>query len=255
MPGNVVEYADGAGMQEQGKKTGVEKNPQSSFLFWKTGFVGIVLVVSGAFFLLMNFRIIPESGDLNNRVIGVLFFITGIIFTFFQGGGGGLFWFLIPGGVSFTLAIITLIAGFDQLFSLMNLGFFCLGLAVTFLLIFLLRKTAWWALLPAGALAGVSAWITLATVQTQVGFHPVALVFFVGLSFLAIYLFSVQKRRMRWSLFTGTLIVAAAVLYYFIIVFLQFSLFWSILLVVIGIALPFVVRFFESRARKRVGRE
>jgi len=89
-------------MEELKKKIMADKNPQDNFLFWKTGFVGVVLVLCGLFFLLMNFKLIPESGDLNNRVLGVLLFISGIVFTFFQGGGGGLFWFLIPAGVSFT---------------------------------------------------------------------------------------------------------------------------------------------------------
>jgi hypothetical protein len=240
-------------MTEREKKSAAEKNPQDMFLFWKTGFVGVVLILSGVFFFLMNFKVIPESGDLNNRVLGVIFFITGLVFTFFQGGGRGLFWFLIPAGVAFTIAIITLIVGIDQLFSLLNLGFFCLGLSITFLLIFLLRKTEWWALLPSGALAGVCAWIVVATLQPPVGFHPAVFGFFVGLSFLAIYLFSVQKSRMRWALFTGSLIASASLLYYFIIVFLPFTLFWAILLVAAGAALPFVVMFFEKRARKREG--
>ncbi|MBN2353839.1 MAG: hypothetical protein JXD23_14795 [Spirochaetales bacterium] len=237
-------------MEELKKKIMADKNPQDSFLFWKTGFVGIVLVLCGIFFLLMNFRIIPESGDLNNRVLGVLLFITGIVFTFFQGGGGGLFWFLIPAGVSFTVGIITLIVGIDQLFSIVNLGFFCLGLAVTFLLIFLLRKTAWWALLPAGALAGICAWIMLALVQPAIGFHPPALIFFVGLSFLSVYFFSVQKHKMRFALFTGLIIVTAAMLYYFIVIFYVFTLFWAILLVAAGIVFPFAILFFEKRAKR-----
>jgi hypothetical protein len=236
-------------MDELKKKISADRNPQNSFLFWKTGFVGVVLILCGVFFLLMNFKIIPESGDLNNRVLGVLFFITGIVFTFFQGGGGGLFWFLIPAGVSFTVGIITLVVGIDQLFSLVNLGFFCLGLAVTFLLIFLLRKTAWWALLPSGALAGIWAWIMLALLQPAIGVHPAAFVFFVGVSFIAIYLFSVQKHKMRFALFTGLLIVTAGALYYFIVIFHQFTLFWAILLVASGILFPFAVMLFDKREK------
>jgi len=140
--------------------------------------------------------------------------------------------------------------GIDQLFSVVNLGFFCLGLAVTFLLIFLLRKTAWWALLPAGVLAGICAWIMLALIQPAIGFHPAALIFFVGLSFIAIYLFSVQKHKMRFALFTGLLIVTAAVLYYFIVIFYVFTLFWAILLVAAGVVFPFSVLLFEKRAKR-----
>jgi hypothetical protein len=142
--------------------------------------------------------------------------------------------------------------GIDQLFSLVNLGFFCLGLSITFLLIFLLRKTEWWALLPSGALAGICAWIMLAILQPAIGFHPPALIFLVGLSFIAIYLFSVQRHKMRFALFTGLLIVTAALLYYFIVIFHEFTLFWAILLVAAGITFPFAVIFFEKRTKRYV---
>jgi hypothetical protein len=237
-------------MKELEKSAGPEKNAQDTFLFWKTGFVGIALILSGLFFLFTNF-ILAESEDLSSRYIGIFFFIAGIIFAFFQGGGRGLFWFIIPGGVAFTSGIITVVFGIYQLFSLLTLIFFCFGLAVTFLLIFLLRKTAWWALLPAGALAGVSAWISLATVQSQIGFHPVALIFFIGVAFLAIYFFSVQKSKMWFALITGLIIVAFAVFYYLLIIFHEYTLFWAVLLVCGGIIFPFAVHFIEKRAKKK----
>ena len=38
-----------------------------------------------------------------------------------------------------------------------------------------------------------------------IGWHPVAPLLFLGISFLVIWLYSVQKQRMRWSLLVGAL--------------------------------------------------
>ncbi|HEQ71269.1 MAG TPA: hypothetical protein ENN69_02170 [Spirochaetia bacterium] len=230
-----------------------EINIQNEFIFWKTGFVGISLILTGLFFLLINFSIIPVSGELHNRVLGILFFIMGIIFAFFQGGGGGLFWFIIPGGVSFTIGIITVIVGLDRLFTLFAFSIFCLGLAVTFLLVFLLRKREWWALLPAGALLGVSAWIWLAQAQPIIGYHPVALLFCTGNAFFAVYFFSVQRVKMRFALFTGMLVVAVSVFYYVILLFNEMTLLWPILLVIAGGLFPVAVGLIEKRIKKNDG--
>lgn len=227
------------------------KNVQDTFIFWKTGFVGVALILSGVFFLLINFQVIPVSGEIHNRVLSILFFIIGIVFAFFQGAGRGLFWLIIPAGVAFTIGIITVIDGIDNLFSVFALSIFCLGLAVTFLLVFLLRKTEWWALLPAGALTGISAWIFLSSIQPVIGFHPVALIFFVGTAFVAIYFFSVQKKKMRFALITGLIIVGSAIIYYFIVVFNEYVLLWPILLVALGILFPFAFNIIEKKIRKK----
>lgn len=221
------------------------------FIFWKTGFVGVALILSGIFFLLVNFAVLPVNSLIHNRVLSILFFIIGLLFAFFQGASARFFWLLIPAGCAFTIGVITAIVGIDNLLSLFAFSIFCLGLAITFSLVFFWRKKEWWALLPAGSLLGITAWISVAQVQIQLGYHPAVFIFFVGLSFLAIYFFSFQKKKMRFALLTGLILCVIAIFYYFIVVFNEIALLWPILLIALGIVFPLIVNLVEKRLRKR----
>jgi hypothetical protein len=226
----------------------------NKLFFWRTGFVGAALILSGIFFLLTNFSVIPPVGQATDRVIGILFFVTGIIFAFFQGRGGGLFWFIIPAGVAFTFGSFTLVLGISKIFSFTAASMLGIGLGTTFLIVFLLQKAQWWALLPTGGLYGISLWIIMSSVQTQIGFHPVFLLLCIGISFLCIYFFSVQRIKMRFALYTGIIIILCAVIYYFLIFFIEYKLFWAIFLIILGIFIP--VLFFiinkKSENEKRI---
>jgi hypothetical protein len=220
-----------------------------NFFFWRTGFVGSALILSGIFFLLTNFSVIPPVGQATDRVIGLLFFITGIVFAFFQGRGGGLFWFIIPAGVAFTLGTVILIAGFQNIISYFAASVLAFGFGTTFVIIFLLQKAQWWALLPAGSLYGISFWIWINTLQPRLGYHPVFLILCVGISFLCVYLFSVQKNIMRFALYTGAVITICGLIYYFVISFSEYMLFWAILLIITGAAIPAVLLVINKRLK------
>ena len=45
------------------------------------------MIVSGVFFLLVNFKLIPASDFVVPRVLGILFIMIGLIFLFFSGRG------------------------------------------------------------------------------------------------------------------------------------------------------------------------
>ncbi|HYW82018.1 MAG TPA: hypothetical protein VFB30_02105, partial [Spirochaetia bacterium] len=77
-------------------------------LFWRTDFVGFAMIVSGLFFLLVNFKLIPASEFVVPRVLGILFIMIGLIFLFFSGAGRWLTWFVIPAGAFLTVGIVTL---------------------------------------------------------------------------------------------------------------------------------------------------
>jgi hypothetical protein len=212
--------------------------------------VGITLIGSGIFFLLVNFNMIQILGDPTDLIFGILLFVAGIIFSFVQGGGSGLFWMIIPAGFSFTVGAVFLLFGMSHLFTLPGACMVSAGLACTFLVIFLLHKTHWWSLLPAGAFAGFPLWVLAAQAQPRIGFHPVVLVFCIGLAFLVIFFSSVQRRKMRFALVAGGTIAAVDILYYLFIAFYEFNLFWAILLVVLGVLLPFMYFIYDRRIRK-----
>jgi hypothetical protein len=231
----------------------MQKSPEQSgyrFLFWRTEFVGFAMIVSGLFFLLVNFHVIPVSDFAVPRVLGVLFIMGGLIFLFFTGAGGWLSWFIIPAGLLITGGVVTLILGTTMFLSLAGASLLALGLGLTFLSVFLTRRNHWWALIPTGTFIGLAAWIEVASLFPLIGPHPVLLVFTLGVSFLVIYLYSVQKRRMRWSLVAGMIVVFLSFCYLLALLLARWSMLWPVALLLVGLLVPVSLLFLEKRPRE-----
>jgi hypothetical protein len=220
------------------------------FLFWRTDFVGIAMVVSGLFFLLINFKLIPASDFVLARVLGILFIMAGLLFLFFSGAGRWLSWFVIPAGAFLTVGILTLVFGWNRFFSLDSAAFLALGFGLTFLALFYFRRGHWWVLIPTGTFIGCAVWIVMGNHFPVFGWHPIMPLACLGISFLLIWLYSVQKRRMRWSLIVGLVIVAAAFLYLMGVLLTRWSILWPILLLLAGLLIPVWISFRDRRGTR-----
>jgi hypothetical protein len=221
------------------------------FFFWRTDFVGYAMIVSGLLFLLVNFDLIPASGFILPRVLGILFVMAGLLFLFFSGAGRWLAWFVIPAGVLLTTGIVTLILGLHRLIGPVSACLFSLGLGLTFLAVFLSRRNHWWALIPTGAFAGIAAWVLLGTRFPVVGWHPVPVLFFIGVGFLCIHAASLQKSRMRWSLFTGCGVAGASLFYLLGLLLARWSVLWPVVLLLAGTLVPAVLLLSDRLRRPR----
>jgi hypothetical protein len=232
---------------ERGIETG--EGSRYRFIFWRTDFVGVAMIVSGLFFLLINFETIPVSDFIVTRVLGILFMMAGLIFIFFMGAGGWLSWFVIPAGACLVTGIVMLIVGTGMFISLLSAVLFSAGLGLTFLTVFLIRKNHWWALIPSFTFFGLAGWAALGSALPVLGYHPVFLIFAVGAAFLFIYLNSYQKRRMRWSLITGSVIVSVSFLYLLAILLARWSTLWPAFLLAIGLSVPVAVLIYDRTRR------
>ena len=228
-----------------------ERRPDSRFrfLFWRTDFVGFAMIVCGLFFLLVNFNLVPASSFVPPRVLGILFIMCGLIFLFFSGAGRWLTWFVIPAGAFLTVGIATLVFGWNRFFSADSASLLSLGFGLTFLALFYYLRGHWWMLIPSGVFIGCAAWVQVATRYTVIGWHPVIPAFFLGLAFLVIWLYSVQKRRMRWSLLVGGLVESAAFLYLLGIFLARWIMLWPVLLLLAGLLVPLWIVCAERRRR------
>ncbi len=220
------------------------------FFFWRTDFVGIAMIVSGLLFLLINFHLIPVNDFLLTRVLGILFIMGGLIFIFFTGAGGWLSWFAIPAGVFITAGLVTLILGTNLFITLNSAILSSIGLGLTFLSVFFTRRNHWWALIAACSFFGIAGWFTQGSMVPFLGWHPVFLIFSVGVSFLIIYLGSVQKSRMRWSLLTGSIVVGVSLIYFLVILLSRWSALWPAALLLIGLMVPVGILLADRRARR-----
>ncbi len=223
--------------------------PRLRFLFWRTDFVGIAMIVCGLFFLLVNFRLIPVSDFAVPRVLGILFAMVGLLFLFLSGAGRWLTWFVIPAGAFLTVGIVTLVFGWNRFFSLDAASLFSLGFGLTFLTLFYFRRGHWWVLIPSGVFIGTAVWAELGAHVPLVGWHPVVPLFSLGISFLVIWMYSVQKTRMRWSLIVGGIVAAASVLYLLGIVLSRWSILWPAVLLLTGLLIPLWIVLSERRRK------
>lgn len=160
-----------------------------SRIFW-----GLILIAAGVLFLLQtlfNFEFGGLFWALAFGLGGTFFFSW-----FFQ--DRQQWWALIPG---FTLLSIGLIILLDILLPAASstlAGFIILGgIGASFLLIYLLRRDFWWALIPAGTL------LTLAVVALLSDLIPgleVGAIFFLGLAatFALLTLVPTGEGRMKW---------------------------------------------------------
>lgn len=160
-----------------------------SRIFW-----GLILIAAGVLFLLQtlfNFEFGGLFWALAFGLGGAFFFSW-----FFQ--DRQQWWALIPG---FTLLSIGLIILLDILLPAASstlAGFIILGgIGASFLLIYLLRRDFWWALIPAGTL------LTLAVVALLSDLIPgleVGAIFFLGLAatFALLTLVPTGEGRMKW---------------------------------------------------------
>jgi hypothetical protein len=219
------------------------------FLFWRTDFVGIAMIVSGVFFLLVNFKLVPVSAFVLPRVLGILFIVVGLIFLFLSGAGSWLSWFIIPAGELITCGIVTLILGLDGIFTLDSAAFFAFGLGLSFLALFYSLRSHWWMLLPSGFSIGAAAGIL---VHPFIGWHPVVPLFFLGAAFFVIYLYSVQRQRMRWSLLVGFIIISVSFLYLLGILLARWSILWPVVLLLAGLLIPVWIIFIDRRAGRSI---
>jgi hypothetical protein len=228
-------------------------DPRLRFLFWRTDFVGFAMIVSGLFFLLVNFKLVPASDFVLPRVLGILFVMIGLIFLFFSGAGRWLTWFVIPAGAFLTVGIVTLVFGWHRFFSLDSASLFSLGFGLTFLTLFYFRRGHWWVLLPSGLFIGMALWVEMGSRYPVIGWHPVAPVLFLGLAFLVIWMYSVQKQRMRWSLLVGSIVVSASLLYLLGIILAHWSILWPAVLLLAGLLIPVLITLTDRRRKAGKG--
>ena len=133
-----------------------------------------MLVGLGILFLLQNLGVVTTGWDL---IMALLFALGGVLFVTVFLGNRDHWWAVIPGGVLLTLALVASladIAGGEAVG-----GFFFLGLAATFGVVYLLPTPEGrmkWAIIPAAILGAMGVLITLAASPFLNYLWPVALV-------------------------------------------------------------------------------
>ncbi len=175
-----------------------------------TWVIGLLLIAAGLLFLLQNFNIFRFDWNL---LVALVFLAGGVIFLAVFAGDSNQWWAVIPG---FTLAGLGVLIGTsslspalgDQLGGSIFLG----AIALSFWVIYLVRRNFWWAIIPAGTLttlavvAGVGASGFLSAYAGSVFFLGLALTF--GL----VSILPAAGENLRWALYpAGGLLLMAVI--------------------------------------------
>lgn len=174
---------------------------------------GSLLILAGVVFLLQNIIGFPIGGVF----WGILFGIAGLVFVWVFISNKQQWWAVIPGfsllGIGFTILVSSLLPRVGDFISgTVILG----GIALGFLVVYLVDRNNWWALIPGGVL------LTLAVVAGLDNFisgEGVGAIFFLGmgLTFVLIALLPGTEGKMRWAwipagvlIFMSFVVMAAA---------------------------------------------
>lgn len=213
----------------------------------RTLIIGGGIILLGVLILLQNLGLF---GSLAAALWAVIFAVAGAIFLSVFLRNAQHWWALIPG---FTLLSVGAVVAVDSLFpqradtlgGTLMLG----GISLAFWAIYLVRRTFWWAIIPAGVLSTLA---ILVSVDGGRGDAAAGWLFFLGLAltFGLVGLLPGAERPQRWAFFP-----AGACLLLALIVFTGNSAFatfiWPAALIIGGGYL--LVRGLRSRAAEAKG--
>jgi hypothetical protein len=137
--------------------------------------LGVLLVALGALFLLQNFGFL---GDIGNLIWVSLFGLGGLAFLWVFIANREQWWALIPGFALLGLAGTLFLSDLDIAGGLIG-GFFLGSIGMAFLIIYIIRREHWWAIIPAGALLTLA---LVATVSSSLPGEVGGSIFFFGLA-------------------------------------------------------------------------
>jgi hypothetical protein len=138
--------------------------------------VGLALLLFGGLFLLQTLNLLPQGG----WMWSVPFIAGGGAFLVVLTRGRQNWWAAIPGIVLVFLgaliALSELVPGFSD-----NIGgaFFLGGIALAFLVVYLMDRSNWWAIIPMGVLST----LVVVTLLDNISGFETGSVFFLGLAF------------------------------------------------------------------------
>lgn len=161
----------------------------NSQVFW-----GALLILGGALFLFQNLFGLQIGNLFWALVLGLagLFFLT----VFYSNRAN--WWALIPGftllGVAASVSLNTIVPGLADILS----GPIVLGsIGLSFLVVYLLNREFWWAIIPCGVLFTLAVVTSLESLISEMGFVSL---FFLGLAatFTIVALAPTPEGRMQW---------------------------------------------------------
>lgn len=174
---------------------------------------GLLLIVAGVIALLQSFELIATYNTWG-IVWGVLFAIAGFAFLWwFLRDITDAWWAVIPGLTLLALAGVIAAGwlGWAEQNGAWLGGFFLAAIGLSFWIIYFIRPSHWWPIIPGGVLFTLAA---VVTASTWIEGTAIAAILFFGLAltFGLVYILPTPEGRMIWALITAGVLVLLGLL-------------------------------------------
>jgi hypothetical protein len=199
--------------------------------------LGSALLVLGAIGLLQALNILPAHGSFYAILFGILFAVAGFVFLSILFGDQSQWWAAIPGIILVGLSGLLWMGYLAPALSTRYGGAFflaCIGLS--FVVVYLLDRRNWWAIIPAGVMFTL---VAITALQNISGLESGGLIFLgLALTFALLGIIPVEGGRMRWPWYPAVILLVMGIIISFSIgSILNFIL--PLILILIGLMMVF----------------
>jgi len=168
---------------------------------------GSLLILAGVLFMLQNLSVIPSAWGV---IWGLFFGIAGAVFLYAFMSDRTQWWTVIPGITLLGLMVLVLADQFFPNFeNIWGGGIFLAGIALSFWLVYLVNREAWWAIIPAGVLTTLAIVAMLDSFAVDSGW-----IFLIGLglTFALVGILPTPQGRMTWAFIPAGILLFLGVL-------------------------------------------
>ncbi|MCE1254990.1 MAG: hypothetical protein LWX83_15765 [Anaerolineae bacterium] len=156
--------------------------------------VGLVLILAGVLSLLQATGLVTIGNQLHPAIVSSVFGLAGLLFLGILINHRQDWWVLFPGMALSGLSVIIMLDAFAPQIAWASGAVFMAMLALSFWLVYLINRNAWWAIIPGGVLTTLAAII----LSDQLSVLNGGTIFFLGLAATFGLVYFVTRQKWAW---------------------------------------------------------
>ena len=161
--------------------------------------VGVLLILFGSIALLQALDVISLQGNLATWIFAAIFILAGLIFLYvLLQAPKSNWWAAIPGCTLAGLGMMMALVNIPNFIEEIGVGIFLASIGLSFIIILLIQRTFWWAIIPGGVMISIALLVGLSFIEA---FNSPWLMFFgFAATFAAIALYTRQPgEKFHWA--------------------------------------------------------
>ncbi len=164
-------------------------------LNWRA-LVGVLMIVLGVLAMLQTLNLVTFEGDIWLWVFAAIFAVVGVgfLYVLFRGPTEN-WWAAIPGFTLLGLGTMMILLGVPEIKGDWPVSIFMGSIGLSFIVVFLLDRSRWWAIIPAGSVLSIALMLLLPDLG---GWTPSILFFGMAVTFGVVALMGKGKLDWAW---------------------------------------------------------